>query len=119
MTHDAEFYFERSAERYKAGDVNGGNADLDHAIELAPDNLEYRWTRANRRHHLGQHPLAIEDFSKFIELTTDVEDLGYAYHALAISHEALNLTEAWLADLDWLIAHDQVSGNEYTWRGAY
>ncbi|MBI1258746.1 MAG: tetratricopeptide repeat protein [Chloroflexi bacterium] len=118
MTQDAEFYFKRSAERYKAGDVSGGDADLDQAIALAPDNLEYRWERGmlRMRYQAEQHELALEDFSKIIELSTDIEELDRAYGWRLVSYDALGLKQALLADLDWLIAHDLADALLYSWR---
>jgi tetratricopeptide (TPR) repeat protein len=52
-------------------------------------------------------------------LSTDKEVLEEAYHVLAITHEALGLTDELLADLDWLITHKLASGGIYAWRGLY
>ena len=62
MTQDAEFYFKRSSERYSAGDVSGGDTDLDEAIALAPDNLEYRRERGMLRYQAKEYQLAVDDF---------------------------------------------------------
>lgn len=41
MEHDAAFYFARSQANFCEERVEQALADLDEAIQLAPDNLEY------------------------------------------------------------------------------
>jgi tetratricopeptide (TPR) repeat protein len=118
MTTDIEFYSKWLQKRYTQ-DFTEAIADLDQAILLAPDNLEYRWERAYFRHYREEYLLALEDFAKLLELSTDIDDLERIYHSLALAHNSLELTDAWLADLDWLAEHGRMSSNEYIWRGQY
>lgn len=114
---DAAFYFKRSKDKFSTGDVEGAFADLDQSISLAPDNVEYRWERANLRYEGEEYQPAVEDFSAIIQHSKDAEELIVAHRKRAIFLEVLGRYDDLLADLDWLIAHNAATDGLYTWRG--
>jgi tetratricopeptide (TPR) repeat protein len=89
MTQDAAYYAKRSSERFESGDIEGGDADLNRAIELDPDNVEYRWERGRFRYNAEEYALMVEDISKIIEVSSDLDDLQEAYILLSIAYDAL------------------------------
>lgn len=119
MEQDAEYYFKRSEERYRSGNLKGGDADLDMAIRLAPDNPDYRWTRGILKYEVGDYRAAVEDFATIINRGADPETLRAAYMKLAIAHEVLGQYRELAADLDWLITHGFGDAGLHIWRARY
>ncbi len=120
MKQDAEYYFKQSRAKWynrDNWDVQGSLADLDRAIQLDPENLEYRRIRGDLRHFSDKHQEAIEDLTKIIETSKDMDELAAAYSKRASSHEHLGRIDELLEDLDWLIEHGFDSGDRYSWRG--
>jgi tetratricopeptide (TPR) repeat protein len=117
MQQEADFFFKRSDERFRNDDIAGGTADLDQAIILSPDNLQYLWQRALWRYQTDAYEAAIADFNKIIGLTVHVEDLESAYSTRALCYERLGKYEALIKDLDWLIEHGFGTETTYSWRG--
>lgn len=117
MEHDAAFYFKRSNKRFAAGDAQGGYDDLDQAIRLAPNNTEYLWRRVMFRFQAEEHQLAAEDFTRIIELITDLKEIEDARRKRLVYYAHFRLHEEAIADLDWLIAHGLGDGDTYASRG--
>lgn len=113
---DAEFYFQRSKARYKQRDWSGGDADLDKAIRLDPDNLDYRWERGENRYDRESYRHAIEDFTRIVQLSTDLDELEEAYGKLVVARGWIGRHAEIIADLDWLIEHGINLGSNYSYR---
>jgi tetratricopeptide (TPR) repeat protein len=119
MEHDADFYAQRSEERFHSGDIEGGLADLDQSIALDANNPQRYWERAILRYEGEEYELAIEDLSKIIELSTDREELQGAYIKRAISHQIVGKHDKVVQDLDWLISQGLADSLNYAWRASY
>jgi tetratricopeptide (TPR) repeat protein len=117
MQQEADFFFKRSDERFRNDDIEGGTADLDQAIFLSPDNLQYLWQRALWRYQTDAYEAAVQDFNRIITLTSHIEDLESAYSTRALCYERLGRVQDLIADLDWLIDHGFGSDTTYSWRG--
>jgi tetratricopeptide (TPR) repeat protein len=115
MTQDAAYYAKRSSERFESGDIEGGDADLNRAIELDPDNVEYRWERGRFRYNAEEYALMVEDISKIVEVSSDLDDLQEAYILLSIAYDALGQDQELIAALDWRINHGG-DASCYDWR---
>lgn len=129
MTENAEFYFNRSEERYRNRDYLGGDADRARAIALDPDNLEYRWERGESRWSGAYDnkkewafPIAIEDLTRIIEVSTDREEVYDAYRKRALLYERYSQFEDLIADMGWLIEHEKNDAGRchvLVWRGGH
>lgn len=116
---DAKFYFERSEERLKNGEIGGGLSDLDYTIRLDPSFLEGYRRRAEFRYDGEEYLLAIEDLTKIIELSDDVEEIADCRKKRAISYEHVGLYWELVKDLDWLIENGFGKQIDYAWRGLH
>lgn len=116
---DAKFYFERSKERLKNGQIGGDLSDLDYAIRLDPNFLEGYRRRAEFRYDGEEYQLAIEDLTKIIELSDDIEEIADCRKKRAISYEHVALYWELVKDLDWLIENGFGKEVDYAWRGLH
>jgi tetratricopeptide (TPR) repeat protein len=117
MQQTAAFYFERANTRFRDGEVDSAYADLDTAINLEPDNWEYRYIRAQLRDEAEQYELAVEDYSVMVTMNADLDKLEQIHHRRAVVYEKLGLYERLLEDLTWLINHGAGDSLLYAWRG--
>ncbi|MBL8160493.1 MAG: hypothetical protein JNJ61_00795, partial [Anaerolineae bacterium] len=69
MKPEAEKYYKSSEEKFRAGDVEGGFADLDQAIRSDPEDATLYWERGVLRYEGDEFHLAVADFTKVIELS--------------------------------------------------
>ncbi|GIK67201.1 MAG: hypothetical protein BroJett018_49950 [Chloroflexota bacterium] len=116
---DVKFYFERSEERLKNGQIGGGLADLDYAIRLDPNFLEGYRRRAEFRYDGKEYQLAIEDLTKIIELSDDIDEIADCRKKRAICYEHVGLYWELVKDLDWLIENGFGTVTRYDWRGLH
>lgn len=117
MEHDAAFYFALSQTNFREERAEQALADLDEAIRLAPDNLEYLSKRAELRYEAEEHELIVEDYSRIIALNRDFDSMVEAYTRIAFSHEALGRYDDLVDDLNWIIDHGEGRATTYSWRG--
>jgi tetratricopeptide (TPR) repeat protein len=117
MQQTAAFYFDRANRSFRDGEVDSAYADLDIAINLAPDNWEYRYIRAQLRDEAEQYELAVEDYSVMVTMNADLDKLEQIHHRRAVVYEKLGLYERLLEDLNWLIDHGTGDPMLYAWRG--
>ncbi len=116
---DVKFYFERSEERLKNGQIGGGLADLDYAIRLDPNFLEGYRRRAEFRYDGKEYELAVEDLTKIIELSDDIEEIADCRKKRAISYGHVRLYWELVKDVDWLIENGFGKQIDYAWRGLH
>lgn len=119
MTKDAEFYFKRSEDKFHHGNSKGGLEDLDQAIALDPNNLDYRWSRGNLAYEGENYLIAVEDFTKIITLTSDKKELQEAFTKRAISYETLGRYTDLINDLNSIIDEGLGNSQTYVWRGSH
>ena len=116
---DADTYFRRSENKILHGDWDAGLTDLNQAIALAPNNIEYLSSRANLRYERDEYRQAVEDYTTITELSSDLDELSVAQHKRAICYEHLGLYKELIGDLDWLINQGFEKVNHFTWRGVH
>lgn len=116
MAQEADTYVQKAKEKFRDSDVEGAIQELNHAISLEPDNIEYHLLRGDYLYRLDKHQLALEDFTKVIDSTEDKNDLEIAYSKLAHCHRGLRQFHETILDLDWLIEHGFATANKYAWR---
>jgi tetratricopeptide (TPR) repeat protein len=136
MERDAGYYHQRAQVRFRYHDFDGGFADLDEAIRLDPTNPEFYWSRGLHRHERAAWdsniPMDIEtilsrqqtnleqaeaDFTRTIELTSDVERQAEAYRKRLSCYRYLGKFENVITDANWLIEHGFGDGIVYQCRG--
>lgn len=71
---DAEGFSRRGQARAARGDRAGGISDLDHAVALAPDNVDYLRQRASLRTELQQGDRALDDLNHLLKVKPDDVD---------------------------------------------
>src|SRR5258708_39716277 len=98
-SQDAQHYFEQAKRKLRNGDTKASLHDLDEAVKHDPDNYEYYLARADQRFRLDYYEAAIEDFTKIIENSQDLEDLRVAHSYRALCYESLGHTNELLADM--------------------
>ena len=122
MERDAGYYHQRAQVRFRYHDFDGGFADLDEAIRLDPANPEFYWSRGSYRYERAvwdsNIPLEIEtilsrqqrnlelaeaDFTRTIELTSDVGRQAEAYRKRLSCYRYLGKFDNAIADATWLI----------------
>jgi len=117
MEKDGEYYFKRAWENFLNKDIQVGWGDLDRAISIDPGNVTYYQYRGTLRYNAQEWLLASADFSKIIDLSTNLDDLRDAYSKRADCYEALgNYTEL-ILDMDWLINNGFGRAAMHRWRG--
>jgi regulator of sirC expression with transglutaminase-like and TPR domain len=68
---------------YECGQVPAAAADLDRAVELAPDLPELYQNRAVALRDLGRFQQAAQDLHTYLELRPDAEDRGEVEKSLS------------------------------------
>lgn len=114
---EAEDHFNRAMAHKRNLDANAMLEDLNQALALVPTNLDYLWERANLLYERDEHKDAIDDYTRIIELSTNLGALRDAYIKRAICYTHLGYSKAAIADLDWLIDRYSKRENHYAWRG--
>lgn len=114
---EAEDHFNRAMAHKRNLDANAMLEDLNQALALVPTNLDYLWERANLLYERDEHKDAIDDYTRIIELSTNLGALRDAYIKRAICYTHLGYFKAAIADLDWLIDRYSKRENHYAWRG--
>ncbi len=71
---DAAGFSRRGGARAARGDFAGGLADLDQAVKLAPDNVDYLWQRAQLHLQMRQPLQAVDDAARVLKLKPDHVD---------------------------------------------
>jgi tetratricopeptide (TPR) repeat protein len=117
MAETADYYFKRAEERFNSNDADGGFADLDEAIRLDPTNPDYFWQRGLHKYEQGELDAPISDFTKTIELTSDLNRQAEAYRKRLVCYRRLNQCENLLIDTNWLIEHGFGDRQIYEWQG--
>jgi tetratricopeptide (TPR) repeat protein/predicted aspartyl protease len=87
---DAEGFSRRGAARSVRGDLPGAFADLNQAIKLAPDNIEFLRQRAVLHERMRQPLRAVEDIDRLLKLKPDDADahMMRAAMRLRLDHKA-------------------------------
>ena len=109
----AHFYNTQRQEHCSKGELVEGIADMNSAVELQPDGLNYFW-RGQIHHELQDYPAALVDFDKAIELRPEDAN-NYAWRGLV--QYALNDYHAALTDFSKAIELQPEEGLNYYWRG--
>ena len=65
---DAAGFSRRGNARASRGDVAGGLVDLDQAVKMAPDNVDFLWQRAVLHARMRQLDKAVEDTDRLLKL---------------------------------------------------
>jgi len=93
-TGDVNYYNNLARSSANAGDYDGAIGHFTKAIELAPNNAEYRFNRGWNCMKVQRFEMAIEDFSVVLR-ANPIDDEAYHYRATAYQNtgafsEALN-----------------------------
>jgi tetratricopeptide (TPR) repeat protein len=97
--------------------------EIDQAILLDPDNLEYLWFRINHREldmTSGDYPinkanLILEDIDKYLELATDLDDLISGHLCRALVYSRMSDFDNFMVEIEWLIQHSN-KPSYYLWK---
>ncbi|MEP7289928.1 MAG: hypothetical protein ABI947_29635 [Chloroflexota bacterium] len=120
MIQEAEAYFQKSRESYRAGDLKASLAALDKAITIDPNNHEYYMARGDLRYMLDEYGPSIEDFTKVIDDSQDLDELAEAHSKmLVVYHYWSGHTNEVIEELNWIIAHGFGRSNDFSWRGLH
>ncbi len=116
MENKAESHFKAAKEKFHKRDVEDAIQELDQAIQIDPENLEYILLRGDYLFRLDKYRLACDDFTKVIERSNDIDDLEVAYGWRAHCYRGLRKFRETIGDLDWQIEHGFVTANKLAWR---
>ncbi|MEO8608203.1 MAG: tetratricopeptide repeat protein [Chloroflexota bacterium] len=117
MEHTAEYYYEQSEEKWKKHDAVGSFAALGEAIRLDPTNTYYLWERGLRHSFREERELSEKDFTRIIELSSDLDEIAKARWHRAVCYELLAWPDDLFRDLTWIIENDKGDEDTYIWRG--
>ncbi len=118
MENKAGAHFKAAKEKFHKRDVEGAIQELDQAIQINPENLEYILLRGDYLFRLDKYQLACNDFTKVIERSDDIDDLEIAYGWRAHCYEGLGRVDEALSDVDWQIEHGFIHTSTYGWRAS-
>ena len=118
MENNAGIHFKIAKEKFHKRDVEGAIQELNDAIELDPENLEYILLRGDYLFRLDKHHLSCEDFTKVIKNSDDINDLETAYGWRAHCYEYLGKVNEAIADVDWQIEHGFIHESTYAWHAS-
>jgi tetratricopeptide (TPR) repeat protein len=116
MAQLAESFLHISEEKFSRGDFDGGLEALTQAINIEPKNPFYYMRRAYIQYSAEHYKEAAEDFTKVIDLSTDIEQLQDAYNKRAIAYEFSGCPKKTLSDLNWLIMNQFGDASLYAYR---
>src|SRR5690349_18371642 len=116
MENEAEKHFKTAKEKFRSRDVEGAIQELNKAIQIDPNNIEYILLRGDYLFRLDNYKLALDDFTIVIEHSQDLDDLETAYGWRAHCYRGLRKFPETIADLDWQIEHGFETANKYAWR---
>src|SRR5258707_6262904 len=114
INHSTE---ENSEEESSNTNIEGKIADSDEAIFLDPLTPDYYWIRGLRRYQKRAYDLALVDFTKTIELTSDWNQRAEASRRRAFCYLALRQNENLITDANWLVEQGFADSNIFDWRG--
>ncbi len=118
MENKADYHFKAAKEKFYKRDVEGAIQELNQAVEIDPENLEYILLRGDYLFCFDKHQLACDDFTKVIEFSGDIDDLEIAYGWRAHCYEYLDKVDEAIADVDWQIEHGFVTSTKLAWRAS-
>jgi tetratricopeptide (TPR) repeat protein len=98
--------------------IEGEIADSDEAIFLDPLTPDYYWIRGLRKYQQRAYDLALVDFTKTIEITSDWNQRAEACRRRAFCHLALRQYENLIMDANWLVEQGFGDSNIFDWRGS-
>ncbi len=119
MNRNAERFFKLALEYIHNSNYISALSALDRAIQLDPENPKYYLKRGALTSDFDEYAFGVEDFTKVIAYSNDLDELTEAYSYRCSADEHLGRIDELLSDLTWLIDHKEGDPLLYSWRGVY